>query len=163
MATIEIPAEYADWIRLAAIRELGDEAKGLYKEAGSTFASLEKEAFEVRHGVHEPKSMEWLLSDLTGSARSIRDSLEAVLQVFEGKQEIEGTAEALAYILDTFSRRMVTGELIDSCSPMEGDEGVNELAVFANALIWAGEEVARLRAIEKAEREAKVAQKGGEG
>lgn len=152
-ATLAIPPKYVAWMRYAALKELEEEGKSLSKEAARTLSELEQEAFSARHG-GETHDLAWRMSDLNGTRRHVQEAIDATTQLCEGDpEEITGTASALAYALDAFSRQVITGELRNHYGPLEDGDPSNRLAPFVAALEWAGAEEARLRALDAAERE----------
>lgn len=145
-ATLTIPEKYAPMMRIAALREMEDDARGLKGQANKTIEAIRKNEFLSRHKVEEAEDLDWLMSDVLGSARNALPTIAVTIQVCEGKEQIEGPAEALAYMLDSLWRRVISEELSDMAGPLDGDDEPHEVSALIEAMEWAKSEVERLRA-----------------
>lgn len=154
---LSIPEPYAYWLQLAALRFAQDDAQSVVNEAKTTSEKMAENEFHARHFPERRKPLDWLMSDVEGTVRSLTETLESVGQVCNGATEVSGSAEVLAYLLDTFCREIASEALSAACSPLEGTE---DLATVIEALGWARSEIDRLREVAEVERvEAQEARK----
>jgi len=154
MATLTIPAKYAPMMRIAALREIEDEARGLKDQAAKAVEAIHKNEWLAMYQVEKAKDLEWLMSDFLGNARSVGKFAPVAIQICEGREEIAGDAEALAYMLDSMWRRVVSARLSELDGPLFMDDEEREFGVgfYAEALTWAKTEADRLNAVWRAER-----------
>ena len=120
--TLKIPAKYVPWMRFAALAELEDAGRGLKDESESAAQEVRRSELGTRHDFGQQKPIDLILSDVIGMARSAPETIQVALGVLEGTPEkvegweeqmlvVEGPPEALAHLLDSLYRRILSAEL----------------------------------------------------
>jgi hypothetical protein len=156
MAHLEIPAQFKDWIKRAAIEEVKETAESLAGEAAAALPRIDEAAFASRHG-REGADLRVCLSDFRGTGRYTADAIATAEAIFASDGGVvEGKASALAYVVEAMYRRVIPTAIVETAGPLEGEESTGEVALIAAATKWAGEEASRLHA------EACFEQKGGD-